>query len=168
LRAPFHIITTEKDLFTEFGGVRLKVRVDRVDELESGGRVILDYKTGLLPSKAWEGTRPDEPQLPIYAATLPENLTAIAFAAVTTQPAFKGVAARDKVLPAMKASRDPLPGMVEGWREVLVRLGEDFAAGRIFVDPKKRGETCRLCDLKPLCRLAEQPAFAVDGQNGDE
>ncbi len=37
--------------------------------LPDGREIILDYKTGQLKSRGWEGDRPDEPQLPLYCTT---------------------------------------------------------------------------------------------------
>ena len=48
------------------GDLKLQVRVDRIDAV-AGGRVIIDYKTGMLNGVSWDGPRPDEPQLPLYA-----------------------------------------------------------------------------------------------------
>lgn len=43
--------------------------VDRVDQLEDGRRIIIDYKTGAaIDTKNWASERLSEPQLPIYAA----------------------------------------------------------------------------------------------------
>src|ERR1700747_974209 len=49
------------------GGLKLRLRADRIDLLENGQRLLLDYKSGEVSVKDWEGERPDEPQRPLYA-----------------------------------------------------------------------------------------------------
>ena len=67
------------------GGVELRCRIDRIDQVEQG-MVLLDYKTGKVDSKACDGERPDEPQLPAYAVLRSDSasdetpLAGIAFA----------------------------------------------------------------------------------------
>jgi hypothetical protein len=58
-----------------FSGLALKVRLDRVDRLADGSRVLIDYKTGSA-AVDWRGDRPDNPQLPIYALLQPQALVA--------------------------------------------------------------------------------------------
>jgi hypothetical protein len=38
----------------------------------------------------------------------------------------------------------------------LERLAGEFASGHAAVDPKQRPQTCRECDLQPLCRVHER------------
>ena len=51
------------------GPVRLEARADRIDRLEDGGAVLIDYKTGLVPSLKEVGAG-FSPQLPLEAAIL--------------------------------------------------------------------------------------------------
>ena len=67
LRPDFTVVKTEATLEQmHLGGVELRCRIDRIDQVEQG-LVLLDYKTGKVDSKACDGERPDEPQLPAYA-----------------------------------------------------------------------------------------------------
>ncbi|MBV8113563.1 MAG: PD-(D/E)XK nuclease family protein, partial [Silvibacterium sp.] len=68
-RVPFTVEATEKKLDdVSVGGLKLRLRADRIDVLENEQRLLLDYKTGLnVSTKGWDGDRPDEPQLPLYA-----------------------------------------------------------------------------------------------------
>ena len=65
-RADFTVEAGEEKLAATVGDLKLQVRVDRIDAV-AGGRVIIDYKTGMLNGVSWDGPRPDEPQLPLYA-----------------------------------------------------------------------------------------------------
>jgi len=137
------------------GPLRLGLRMDRVDETEAGD-VLIDYKTGVARVSDWEGARPDQPQLPLYAVLSEGRLAGVAFGKV--QPGktmgFDGIAAAAGVL----HKGDPLgeAGMaeqVEAWREVLTRLAEEFAAGDARVRPKSYPKTCVYCAQRLLCRL---------------
>ena len=44
-------------------GLELNGRIDRMDELESGGHALIDYKTGNPTPNDWQGERPEDPQL---------------------------------------------------------------------------------------------------------
>ena len=45
-RSPFAVRDTEMERTLALAGAQLRVRIDRIDELESGGLAILDYKSG--------------------------------------------------------------------------------------------------------------------------
>ena len=54
------------------------MRIDRIDRLADGARVLIDYKSGLADAD-WRGERPDNPQLPLYALLRPKHLVAVAY-----------------------------------------------------------------------------------------
>ena len=64
-RAPFRVVERETPQPVEIGGVRIKTRIDRVDELENGRHVIVDYKANAPSPNAWDSDRPAEPQVPL-------------------------------------------------------------------------------------------------------
>ena len=73
--------------------------IDRLDQLDDGRLVVIDYKSGRSDrTGSWGAERILEPQLPIYAAlAFPDRaVAAVALARVTREePAFFGVAADD-------------------------------------------------------------------------
>ena len=170
-RAPFRVIEVEKAYTFHIGGIETSGRMDRVDEVAAGGRVILDVKTGSdVKINAWIGERPDEPQLPLYCVGSGYDLAGVAFAQVRRGNAgFIGLAREEALYPGAREpgslarnrlyqGRTPpvsLAALLEEWRGVLETLGENFRAGEAAVAPKKRPETCRMCDLGPLCRVDE-------------
>ncbi|HYY61373.1 MAG TPA: PD-(D/E)XK nuclease family protein, partial [Burkholderiales bacterium] len=80
-RAPFEVQSLEEEREINVAGLQYKSRIDRMDRLQRGGHVLIDYKSGGFPSpKHWEGPRPDDPQLPLYAVAAPEELAAVTFA----------------------------------------------------------------------------------------
>ena len=172
-RPPFRVHAQESLQETTIGGIPLRVRFDRIDELiasdqQSGdGLVVLDYKTGQSDTKAWVGNRPDEPQVPLYSILQGERLKG----AVLAQLHIKEVAAKglaemenlfDKMISLEKFNGE-LPdwqSVLAAWRTTLEQLAQDFIRGNARVDPKHAVTTCQFCELHSLCRirvtLAEQ------------
>ena len=82
LREPFEVEALEGGARqVRHGGLDYSIRIDRCDRLAGGGRVLIDYKTGMA-AVDWRGDRPDNPQLPIYALLQPEELVAVAYGRV--------------------------------------------------------------------------------------
>jgi hypothetical protein len=140
------------------GGLQVKTRADRVDEVAHGRDVILDYKTGRLKLTAWDGDRPDEPQLPLYCATSDRPIAGAAFAVIRAgESGFRGLTDAGVSLPGMNRMRIENPigfdDQLKEWRVVLEHLAEDFRRGRADVDPKPAA--CDNCGLWALCRIRE-------------
>ena len=155
-RADFEIAFLEHPRTLSVAGLEFSSRIDRMDRLRDGGHVLIDYKTGRATPKQWEGPRPDDPQLPLYAAAAEEDLAAVAFAKLKPgDMKFMGFARAERLLPGVKLYRD-WPGLLAEWRKEAEALGASFAAGEASVDPKNDLKTCRLCDLQTLCRVYEK------------
>jgi ATP-dependent helicase/nuclease subunit B len=157
-RSEFTVAGIEAERVIAIGGLQIKTRADRVDALPGGSQIILDYKTGQLKSRGWEGERPDEPQLPLYCATSDQPVAGAAFAMIRTgELRFRGLTASDVSLPSLtKMSIDPAVPFQEQlleWRHVLQHLAEDYRAGKAKVDPKPGA--CDHCGLRALCRIRE-------------
>ena len=168
-RAPFTVTGCEASRPFRLGGIAGQLRTDRIDTLPDGRQVILDYKTGHVPAKPWEGDRPEEPQLPLYAVTGAEPLAAVAFARVVRgEGAFKGIAAEPDLLPGVKSAA-AWDELLAGWRGVLLNLAAQFERGHAQVDPRNGNVTCRNCDLHPFCRVHELGVAPEmdDGTDGD-
>ncbi len=164
--SPFRLVEVEKKRQVTMGGITVDVKVDRIDELEGGGLVLLDYKSGKPNVSHWEGERPEDPQVPIYATELGSRLAAAGFVQINSEEiAFKGYAKIPGVLPTsvpnfewMTEKKKPAPSfeeMLANWRETLDKLGAQFRAGHAAVDPKNKKKTCELCHLGMLCRVNE-------------
>jgi probable DNA repair protein len=156
-RGPFTVQQREERTSVPIGPLELKVRPDRIDEVE-GGVVLVDYKTGYRANPSnWVGDRPDDPQLPLYALLTGEGeLQAMLFGRVRPgdDMRWQGVASNRSVLP--KAPRQQLADLDlrrDEWRTVLTRLADDFAAGRAEVNPKSFAINCDGCGQRLLCRV---------------
>ena len=167
-RQPFTMLEQEEGRRVTLGGLQLKIRADRVDRLEDGELVILDYKTGECRPSDWDGSRPDEPQLPIYAVTADAPVAGVFFGRLKSgAPGFRGLADSEGIVPDVKVPDDqpPLEETIEEWRRVLDRLGREFKAGQAIVDPKDPRKTCRYCALPALCRIRQAAAELEDGHD---
>lgn len=165
-RAPFAVAEVETRRRLRLGALELEARVDRVDVLENGTRLVIDYKTGTPRPAHWFGARPKEPQLPLYAlyglSDAPAD--AVAYARVKRGAcAFHGLAHTTDGVPfgivpladSVYALEHPSwSALMQSWRATLERLAEEFRQGVAAADPRA-DEDCRDCEQKPLCRIHE-------------
>ena len=166
-RSPFNVIEMEdRDKYeANAGGVKIKVIIDRIDELEDGRKLVIDYKTGSVAPAQWFGERPEAPQLPLYSMVVEGNVAAVVFAQIKAgDMAFKGVAEEGEVLPAVKSyeqlkytNKETWAEVLEEWQQTMEKLGAAYRNGDAAIDPKHKAKTCEntYCNLKSLCRINE-------------
>ena len=184
-REPFEVVEREVKRNVTLAGLSLRLRLDRIDHLADGTHAVIDYKTGAAKFTSWLGTRPDEPQLPLYFATADVVISALAFARLKRGArgkvfGFEGVSAAEDLLldvaPIEKKRGMEKAGYVswdvltEEWDSSLRALANGFANGDAEVDPKHAGLTCVQCDLQSVCRVAELSEYAAldVGPDGDD
>jgi ATP-dependent helicase/nuclease subunit B len=169
LRPDFEVYLAERKFEgVEIGSAAFTFKIDRMDKLvneteasseQSADLVLLDYKTGSATASKWDGERPDDPQLPLYATFAPidEGIGAIAYAQVKVgKMKFSGISQRPgMLLKVMPSKGQPWNLQLDEWRSVILKLTADFAVTEGAVDPAHGPKTCRTCDLMPLCRLSE-------------
>ncbi len=174
-RAPFEVLERERAHTLDLGGLTVSARIDRIDRLDDGRCVIIDYKTGVPSEGDWFGPRPEEPQLPLYAVALAQPLAAVLFGQVVRgNTRFRGVAASEDVAPGIKPYHDhrdarayaSWDAMIADWQSVLTGLAQDFRTGQAPVDPKD-ATVCRYCECAPLCRVHEWDGAGL-GDAGSE
>ena len=110
-RGGFTVIAIEDKRTIEIGGLILTTRLDRVDELDDGRRIVIDYKTRAPYVGSMLGDRPEEPQLPLYLITAELDAVAVAFAQVKTgEMRFAALARDSDLLPGSKGVFRIAPG----------------------------------------------------------
>ncbi len=187
-RAPFEVAHVELETTLRMGAHSADVRMDRVDCLQDGSLLVIDYKTGQVPSLAGlqePHTAILQPQLPAYALALAGDLakvSGVAYARVLREAtSLRGLAAvapdnksantwldeasgRDKSQTQLVAQAwQPLQTM---WADALGKSVSDFVAGEAAVAPA-RAVVCRTCAREALCRIDAQTE-EEDGGGGDE
>jgi probable DNA repair protein len=177
-RAPFRVTDTEAQKSLTLAGAALSLRIDRVDAFESGGRAVLDYKSGRPPSADWYGDRPSHPQLLAYMAAVSDEVAAVgdevvAMATVNVnarEVRFDGIARSVGLLPKVKAVMAPEEGGADGdeawglrrreWLDCIEQLAAGFVAGNAAVDPKQGA--CDYCHVKSVCRIGDRTESEAD------
>lgn len=169
-RAPFKVYELEKLHFIEVGSLKIRIRIDRLDQLEDGSFVVIDYKTGRVDPLEWLEDRITEPQLPLYSLCLNrDEISAVMFAELQNkagQSAMRGLARSYDIWPGSKPRRledyfqsknwAEFADVLEHWNRVLIQTGHDFSKGFAAVDPVSRERACQYCELTGLCRIMEE------------
>ena len=163
-RQPFTVIQLEQEQEIDIAGVGISVKVDRVDLLETGETVVIDYKTGQHnPIKTWSEPRIENPQLPLYAGTDP-NVEGVCFAqAFPNQHKLIGTTSTDDVVANLKT---PLKTRAfakklqswehvrDHWTESLNMLATEVREGVATITPVNKA--CEFCALPSLCRISAE------------
>ncbi len=163
-RGEFSVVAREEGIVIELGKLSLQLRIDRIDQLASGRKMIIDYKSGNGEIRYWAGDRPQQPQLPLYAQAMGDDVEAVSFAIVSSKDcSFKGLG-RGEDTPGIKSDIsaavrlwDNPPqdwnSLQEYWRQSLQNLAQQFLDGDAQVDPVDSRNTCTWCGLEGLCRI---------------
>jgi len=163
-RGEFEVIAREQPCELSIGGLKLTLRIDRVDKLANGQQLLIDYKSGNSEIRYWLGARPSEPQLPLYAQMLEGQLDAIAYGVINKRNLeFRGIGATEAA-PGIRTAFDKLtqgdmegvadwPSLLRHWQSVMGQLAREFVQGHAPVDPVEASRTCTYCGLQSLCRI---------------
>ncbi len=184
-RIHFEVVAREMGCTVEISGLTLNLRIDRVDKMSDGTLLVIDYKSGLASCKEWELPRPEDVQLPLYAAfgtTAMQpgqggeaTIGGLAFAklgAGTTSFEGRLRDAKSQLLPTLKGNsalvRSPLTeNDLSLWKTAIEKLAADFLRGKAEVDPADPEKTCAHCNLQVLCRRQEAVAITEDPTEND-
>ncbi len=175
-RGSFAVTAEEQKKTVPVGGLQMEIRMDRIDRLTDGRQVLIDYKTGEVSTRSWEGDRPEAPQLPAYAATAEGEIAAVAFAQIKAggikfcgySPDAQVLDAGDYGKTAPGAVGKQMKDVVADWKSVIEHLAIEHREGRAEVDPAKGEETCRYCPLPALCRFSEAQLTTEAEANDEE
>jgi probable DNA repair protein len=180
-RPPFSVRFAETEELYRIGGLTIKLRPDRIDELTDGSELLIDYKLGDSHQPrdwidVWPG-RPSRPQLPLYGLAHGEKLGALAYVVLAPGTVeyrgwSNGVEVGAGVSQYPTGLRidfgDPQDweALLHQWRFSLTRLAERFVAGEASVDPLPLA--CQMCHLTTFCRIHERASAESVGESDDE
>ena len=150
-REDFQVLCTEQALQADIAGLKFNIKLDRVDQMANGDRIIFDYKTGRVGS--WCGAHMSEVQLPIYATTTGSDGAALIHLSAD-EIKFTGLARDKDSLPKgvrSQAACQDWDTQIESWGVQLQQASSDFQTGKAEVLPNK--QACEYCDYALLCRV---------------
>jgi len=152
LRGNFEVISTEQTISADISGLNFNIRLDRLDQMDNGDKIIFDYKTGKTSISDWCNETIGEPQLPIYAISNKTDGAAFIELA-SNKVSFKGLSKNKDSLPPQsnrKGNCKDWPEQLEIWKHKLDSASNDFINGSAQVAPKKGA--CNYCNNDLLCR----------------
>ncbi len=167
-RSPFVIEAVEEKKEIEIAGKQIRLRVDRIDQDELSGRLVLDVKTGVVSIKDWLTPRPKDAQMPLYALAV-EGSNGIAYLKIKSNEDIKvtgiGLRPQGKKRDGFRLDQpfDTLGSdfnqAKENWHEALTAIVEEHKNGIARVDPIDPNQTCRNCHLMGFCRRFTDVVF---------
>jgi hypothetical protein len=138
-RDSFVVDSVERSVEFAEAGVRLQLRVDRIDRLPDDRIAILDYKTGAEKKFLTSKGEPKEIQLVAYACAVDEPVAALALVNVDSRTmGFNGAGA---------GYTDPemWPEQLAGWSNLVRRACAELTAGDVRINM-----SMAVADARPL------------------
>jgi probable DNA repair protein len=177
-RVEFAVAETEVKRTVHIAGLAFDLRLDRIDRLNDGSLLVIDYKSGNVSPQLWNLPRPDDVQLPFYAGFALDSgevLGGLAFAKLHAgKMEFAGSVgdAAATLFTGLKGGsqlvRDPFTAeQLLAWRDCIEQLAGNFLCGRAEVDPRDPPRTCERCGLQTLCRIQERQARLDAGDDSE-
>lgn len=164
-------VETEVRKEISIGALRLRIRLDRLDFLDDGGELVIDYKTGRFSVAGWKRPRLPDPQLPLYAVTAGSRGVAV----IGLRPGrvkLQGVGDPALGIPGIKSAAAFFREADVDWSDTLRRwqlqlesLSGEFAAGDFRVDPADR--LWAVGQFAGLTRIHEIPPTADESEATD-
>jgi hypothetical protein len=126
-RESFSVDAVEASVDFSLRGVRLKLRIDRIDRFDDGAIAILDYKTGTSKKFLDSAGDPVDVQLAVYACALPNPVAALALYNIDSRAIALNGAGRDSMNVAEWEES------LTRWAEQVERAAVELAAGDVRV-----------------------------------
>lgn len=177
-RVPFEVVDTEVKRAVHIDGLTFDLRLDRLDRLNDGTLLVIDYKSGMVSPNDWNPPRPEDVQLPLYAGfalEADEVLGGLVFAKMRPGDlTFAGRVgdAANTLFSGVKTgplARNPLTvEQLLDWKECIEHLAKDFVDGKADVDPREAPKTCERCGLQALCRIQEHQPQEDDSDSEED
>jgi len=158
----FSVLEREEERRAEFAGISFSYIIDRVDILDDGRTLIIDYKTGNVTKNDWLGERLKDTQLPLYSLVLNaekrKNVSGIAFAKIKQSDCKYDFLSESMFFKSTPSNADKIEQAwlehSSSWPEIFTQLAEDFLAGKADVNPIDQ-KTCNYCELSSICRISQ-------------
>ena len=164
-RTSFTVVGREEKLVCTIAGIELKTYADRIDRLDDGRLVIVDYKTGEPKVADWFTDRIAEPQLPLYSVVVEGDVAGVVFGQVKKgKVQYLGVVADEQLIPGAKGPETKrsvmdnfksLDEVIDLWKGKIEFLADEVRQGIATVSPVSVHKSCLYCDLGALCRIGE-------------
>ena len=116
-------LSTEIDL----DGVRLGLRIDRIDRLDDGAVAILDYKTGGRRKFLDGGGEPVDAQLLVYAMAVEDPVAALGFYNIDSRETALDASGRDVM------GAEDWQQALDRWTQAVAAAAVEFAAGDVRI-----------------------------------
>jgi ATP-dependent helicase/DNAse subunit B len=179
-RQPFKIHGLEAKQTFDFDVLKLRMTLDRVDQLDDGSLVVIDYKSSSTLAnvlKDWNHPRPINLQLPAYAAILlantpAENIAALILVQIHSKQGHgsetksdssaEGLTRIDLGVKGVSLFADQKHFVSADWpaamhklQDAVNGLAEEFIEG-VARNESWRREDLTYCDIMPLLRLFDE------------
>jgi probable DNA repair protein len=151
-RPAFHIHGLEQSLELNIDDWHFKLRYDRMDELESGQHVLIDYKTTVPSPLPWQRERPIHPQILMYALAN-SNIQGLMYLAFGKDSRFNGISAQELNIDGVKQTKQEWTNLQQYWLNELRELIIEIRQGHC--QPTPQASMCKTCDYQSLCRAKQ-------------
>jgi ATP-dependent helicase/nuclease subunit B len=126
-RDRFRVHALEASMDIELSGVRLGLRIDRIDRYDDGGLAILDYKTGGRRKFLDSSGEPTDAQLLVYAMAAGEDIASLGFFNIDSRETALDASGRDVM------GADEWRRSLSRWTRAVEIAAGDFAAGDVRI-----------------------------------
>jgi hypothetical protein len=153
-RSPYQVVSVETNKSVRIGQLQLDLRLDRIDQMEDGSQLVIDYKSGTATTAGWRLPRLSDPQLPLYASTV-DNASGIALMQISEERSTL-IGVGEHEIHGLSNSQDfgfeTFKDLANAWNSYLEDIATSFVNGYAAVDPIDK-TICRRCHLQGLCRV---------------
>jgi probable DNA repair protein len=151
-RSTFAVQSVEQEIEFEHSGVRLTLRIDRIDRLSDESLLIADYKTGQPRNLLNRNGDPHELQLVVYACALEEEIGGLVLINIDSRSIKYSGSAASGEWDAKRA--DQWTKRLTAWQERVARAMQQIAKGDARINLNLPGDKSR--PLNILSRFEER------------